>query len=49
MAERTINNPVAKRRALVDNRADFRYSSTRFYDRVEPPMVEVDDGRVWLT
>jgi len=42
------NNPIAKRWALVDNRADYRYSSACFYDRAEPPVVEVDDARAWL-
>lgn len=42
------NNPIAKRWALVDNRADYRYSSACFYDRAEPPVVDVDDARAWL-
>ncbi|MBI5568235.1 MAG: hypothetical protein HY870_25300 [Chloroflexi bacterium] len=42
------NNPIAKHWALVDNRAEYRYSSACFYDRAEPPVVEVDDARVWL-
>jgi hypothetical protein len=37
-----------RRQTVVDNRADYRYSSACFYDRAEPPVVEVDDARVWL-
>jgi len=43
------NNPVAKKWALVANRADYRYSSACFYDRSELPIIEVDDVRDWLT
>lgn len=42
------NNPTAKRWALVDDRADYRYSSARYYDRGEAPPVEVDDVRPWM-
>lgn len=39
------NNPVAKRWSLVEDRADYVYSSACFYDRGEVPVVEVDDIR----
>jgi putative transposase len=42
------NNPIAKRWALVEHRADYRYSSACFYDRNEQPLIEVDDAREWL-
>jgi hypothetical protein len=42
------NNPVAKHWRLADDRADYRYSSARFYDKDEPPTVEVDDVREWM-
>ncbi|MBI5893297.1 MAG: transposase [Deltaproteobacteria bacterium] len=37
------NNPVAKNWRLVDNRADYRYSSACYYDRSEKPIIEIDD------
>ncbi|NIO71417.1 MAG: hypothetical protein GTN71_20895 [Anaerolineae bacterium] len=46
--EYTHNNPVAKHWHLVDNRADYSYSSACFYDRGETPVIEVDDIREWL-
>jgi REP element-mobilizing transposase RayT len=42
------NNPVAKQWHLVEDRADYAYSSACFYDRGEAPAVEVDDVRGWL-
>jgi len=42
------NNPVLKQWALVDNRADYPYSSARFYDRGLTPLIEVDDIGPWL-
>jgi len=42
------NNAVVKRRALVDNRADYPYSSACFYDRGVMPLIEVDDIGAWL-
>jgi len=42
------NNPVAKHWRLVENRADYAYSSACFYDRCRMPIVEVDDVREWL-
>jgi putative transposase len=46
--EYTHNNPVAKEWQLVEDRADYRYSSACFYDRGTTPIVEVDDVRDWL-
>ncbi len=42
------NNPIAKKWALVENRADYRYSSACFYDRNVQPIIEVNDVREWL-
>ncbi len=42
------NNPVAKHWHLVEDRADYRYSSACFYDRGIIPSVEVDDVRAWF-
>jgi len=39
------NNPVAKGWELVDNRADYEYSSACFYDCGHMPVVAVDDVR----
>ena len=43
------NNPVAKHWRLVGDRADYPYSSACFYDRGEPPIIDVDDIREWMT
>jgi len=42
------NNPVAKGWALVDDRADYVYSSACFYDRGMMPIIPVDDVGEWL-
>ena len=42
------NNPVDKDWKLVDDRADYRYSSACFYDRKCKPIIEVDDVREYL-
>ena len=42
------NNPVAKKWRLADDRAAYRFSSARFYDLGEAPIVPVDDVREWL-
>ena len=42
------NNPVAKKWRLVAERAAYEFSSARFYDLGEPPIVPVDDARKWL-
>ena len=39
------NNPINKQWQLVEQRADYRYSSACFYDRGEKPIIEVDDVR----
>jgi len=44
----THNNPVAKHWRLVEDRADYVYSSACFYDRGEPPVIAVDDVREWM-
>jgi putative transposase len=44
----THNNPVAKPWRLVEDRADYVYSSACFYDREAVPIVEVDDVGAWL-
>jgi putative transposase len=46
--EYTHNNPVAKHWHLVDDRADYAYSSACFYDRDESPIIDVDDIREWM-
>jgi putative transposase len=42
-------NPVAKHWHLVEDRADYPYSSACFYDRGLVPIVEVDDVRIWFS
>jgi putative transposase len=46
--EYTHNNPIAKHWHLVEDRADYAYSSACFYDKGVMPIVEVDDVREWL-
>jgi REP element-mobilizing transposase RayT len=46
--EYTHNNPVAKHWHLVDDRADYPYSSACFYDRGEEPIIAVADVRKWM-
>jgi putative transposase len=46
--EYSHNNPVAKHWHLVDDRADYRYSSARFYDKNGPSIIEVDDILEWM-
>jgi REP element-mobilizing transposase RayT len=43
------NNPIAKKWHLASERAAHVYSSACFYDRVETPVVEVDDVREWVS
>ena len=43
------NNPIAKKWHLVEDRADYTYSSAGYYDRGLTPPVEVDDIREWLS
>lgn len=47
-AEYMHNNPVAERWRLVEERADYAYSSACYYDRGEMSGVEVDDVREWM-
>lgn len=42
------NNPVDKKWRLAVSRADYHYSSARFYDRNEAPCILVDDVRLWV-
>jgi REP element-mobilizing transposase RayT len=42
------NNPVAKRWRLVEDRADYAYSSACFYDRGDPPIIPIDDVGEWM-
>jgi REP element-mobilizing transposase RayT len=46
--EYILNNPLGKEWRLVEDRADYQYSSACFYDRGISPVIEVDDVRVWL-
>jgi REP element-mobilizing transposase RayT len=41
-------NPVAKEWNLVNNRAEYKYSSACFYDRDQKPIIEMDDIRELL-
>jgi len=43
------NNPIAKKWQLATDRAAYEFSSARFYDWGEPPVIPVDDVREWLT
>ena len=42
------NNPNSKKWELVEDRADYRYSSACFYDLGKSPVIEVDDAREYL-
>ena len=42
------NNPIARQNKMVEDRADFKYSSACFYDRNQIPVIVVDDVREWL-
>lgn len=41
-------NPVAKEWELVQDRAEYRYSSACFYDKNQQPIINVDDIRELL-
>ena len=41
-------NPIDKGWKLVEDRADYKYSSACFYDRGATPIIEVDDVRDYL-
>jgi REP element-mobilizing transposase RayT len=42
------NNPIAKRWSLVEDRAEYVYSTACFYDRGIAPIIPVDDVSEWL-
>ncbi|MEK7326594.1 MAG: hypothetical protein AAB217_15205 [Chloroflexota bacterium] len=42
------NNPIAKKWQLAPDRASYDFSSARFYDLGESPVVIVDDVREWF-
>jgi len=42
-------NPIAKDWQLVENRADYLYSSAGYYDYGRKPIIEITDVREWLT
>ena len=42
------NNPVSKDWKLVDNRAEYKYASTCFYDKGIPPVIPITDINEWL-
>jgi putative transposase len=42
------NNPVAKKWHLVDDRAEYIYSSACFYDRGIASAIQVDNIQEWL-
>ena len=42
-------NPIAKDWKLVDDRADYLYSSAGYYDYGRKPIIEITDVREWLT
>jgi hypothetical protein len=41
-------NPVAKEWKLVNDRADYLYSSAGYYDYGRKPIVEITDINEWL-
>jgi len=42
-------NPIAKDWALVDDRADYLYSSAGYYDYGRKPIIEIMNINEWLT
>ncbi len=42
-------NPVAKDWRLVEDRADYLYSSAGYYDYGRKPIIEITDVNEWLT
>lgn len=42
-------NPIAKKWKIVDDRADYPYSSAGYYDYGRKPIIEITDVREWLT
>jgi hypothetical protein len=47
--EYTHQNPISKGWMLVEDRADYPYSSAGYYDYGRKPIVEVTDINEWLT
>jgi REP element-mobilizing transposase RayT len=43
------SNPVAKRWHLAEERAEYPYSSARFYEKGVTPAVEIADVRAWFS
>lgn len=41
-------NPIAKEWKLVEDRADYPYSSAGYYDYGRKPIIEITDVRDWL-
>jgi len=42
-------NPIAKEWKLVEDRADYLYSSAGYYDYGRKPIIEITDIHEWLT
>lgn len=42
------NNPVTENWQLARDRADYPFSSARYYDRGQPPLIKVTDICEWL-
>ena len=42
------SNPISKDWKLVDNRAEYKYASTCFYDKGIPPIIPITDVNEWL-
>lgn len=42
-------NPIAKGWILVEDRADYPYSSAGYYDYGRKPIIEITDIHEWLT
>jgi len=42
------NNPINKEWNLINDRADYKYSSAGFYDKEIRPIIPIDDLREWL-
>jgi len=42
-------NPIAKEWKLVEDRADYPYSSAGYYDYGRKPIIEITDMNEWLT
>jgi putative transposase len=42
------SNPVSKDWQLVDGRAEYKYASTRYYDKGFTPIIPITDINEWL-